>query len=221
MLASYKGSEREFDKVPNWRGFQDFEAPTEADGFGNCGLSAVNRPARCRSQTSCPAEMVLSPVWTTPGPCQKLFHSMKVEQAFPLRLRPPFEGFWTPGSHRSFGTGTFRHAVEHGAGSAWSNAGLPLYSGLPEQVGIPIKRPSALVPGRFSGIHLAAARIQGPGGLSDSRAEPLFVGGFLIYTVYDVQSSLVHSDHRLHLLSRFRLCHDLFHQHPEYGESYV
>ena len=36
------GSERQFDKVPNWRGFQDFGPPTEVGGFGGCGLTAAN-----------------------------------------------------------------------------------------------------------------------------------------------------------------------------------
>ncbi|MGA2148799.1 MAG: hypothetical protein ABSH49_27980, partial [Bryobacteraceae bacterium] len=34
------GSEREFDRVPDWRGFQDLRSPAEVSGCGDCGVPA-------------------------------------------------------------------------------------------------------------------------------------------------------------------------------------
>ena len=63
--------------MPNWRGFQDFRFPVEADGLDDRHLSAANRPAVVEADGSL-GESCPSPDMDGVGAKPETFHSMEV-----------------------------------------------------------------------------------------------------------------------------------------------
>ena len=92
-LPPFSGSEREFDRVPNWRRFRDFWFPIEADGLDDCHLWATNRPTVVGAE-GLPSRSCASRGMDGLRDRPETLHSMKVEKlsytgAFPGSVRIP------------------------------------------------------------------------------------------------------------------------------------
>ena len=74
------GSEREFDRVSDWRGFQDIASPTEVGGCGDLRPAGFVLRGGMSKSKACPAR-TLSLGYGRPGTTPEASHSMKVEKA--------------------------------------------------------------------------------------------------------------------------------------------
>src|ERR1039457_4027332 len=80
------GSERQFDKVPNWPGFQDFGPPTEVGGW-RLRADGCERPGGVRKPRTRQAESSF-PTMDGAKATPEIFHSMKVEWFSQCQMAP-------------------------------------------------------------------------------------------------------------------------------------
>ena len=178
MRFTKNGSEREFDEVPNWRGFQDFAFLVEVGGIGDRGLPRGAPLGGARGSKACHPESAPPRIDST-AVCAETLHSMKVEKDFPA-LEDSFKG---PGSWPSYkicggGRNTEPRAQARQVevlGRTPAATVVPAFSGSLQSC----EEPVSIAPERLGCIQLAAEpkprfhrNSAKPGVPSDSCAEP-------------------------------------------------